>query len=52
MTSSSTKFKTYEAERLKRMEQRVKDNEASWNRTEPFYHWLIDVYFFIVCPWS
>ena len=21
-----------------------------WNRTAPFYHWLIDVYFFIVVP--
>jgi hypothetical protein len=21
-----------------------------WNRTEPFYHWLIDFYFFIILP--
>ena len=24
--------------------------ELAWNRTAPFYHWLIDVYFFMLLP--
>jgi hypothetical protein len=24
--------------------------EARWGRTEPFYHWLIDFYFFVILP--
>jgi hypothetical protein len=26
--------------------------EARWGRTEPFYHWLIDFYFFVILPLS
>jgi ABC-2 type transport system permease protein len=26
--------------------------EPAWNRTAPFYHWLIDLYFFIILPLS
>jgi hypothetical protein len=24
--------------------------QTTWNRTEPFYHWLIDFYFFVLLP--
>lgn len=26
--------------------------EPAWNRTAPFYHWLVDLYFFIILPLS
>jgi ABC-2 family transporter protein len=29
---------------------RVSEVLVPWNRTEPFYHWLMDFYFFIILP--
>jgi hypothetical protein len=29
---------------------RNSDQQPSWNRTAPFYHWLIDFYFFVILP--
>jgi len=30
--------------------QRLTQVSLPWSRTEPFYHWLIDFYFFIILP--
>jgi hypothetical protein len=30
--------------------RRVGEVSVPWGRTEPFYHWLIDFYFFIILP--
>jgi ABC-2 family transporter protein len=41
-------FQTYQ--RRDRAERQRPGIMLGWNRTAPFYHWLIDVYFFIVVP--
>jgi hypothetical protein len=30
--------------------RKVSEVSVPWNRTEPFYHWLMDFYFFIILP--
>ena len=44
------KFKTYESDNRARMEGLISNRQEGWGRSEPFYHWLVDVYFFIVLP--
>ena len=40
-------FKVFEK---RRVQQNVALPVASWTRTAPFYHWLIDFYFFVIMP--
>lgn len=47
-----TKFKSFENDNRMRMEQLINNHQEGWGRSEPFYHWLVDVYFFIVLPLS
>lgn len=41
------RFKMYEKLVSAQTQQRVRPR---WTRTEPFYHWLIDFYFFVILP--
>lgn len=41
------RFRGFEKLTLSMTQQRVKPR---WGRTEPFYHWLIDFYFFVILP--
>lgn len=41
-------YRAFEAGALQQSRERVR--EARWSRTEPFYHWLIDFYFFVMLP--
>jgi ABC-type transport system involved in multi-copper enzyme maturation permease subunit len=41
-------FRICNRDSLSRSESRI--NEPAWNRTSPFYHWLVDFYFFIILP--
>ncbi len=41
-------FRTFQKRRLD--ENLGKIGEPRWSRTEPFYHWLASVYFFVVLP--
>jgi hypothetical protein len=43
-------FQAADREWIANSENRV--GEPAWNRTAPFYHWLIDLYFFIILPLS
>jgi hypothetical protein len=45
-----TVFKTMNQEFAEFSESQT--GEPAWNRTAPFYHWLIDFYFFIILPLS
>jgi len=47
-----SKFKTFEAVHRKRMDDLINSSQSAWGRTAPFYHWLVDVYFFIILPLS
>ena len=38
------------ARRNGQMNENFSNNGPAWTRTAPFYHWLIDFYFFIVLP--
>jgi hypothetical protein len=42
-------FQTFESRKLLDSQGRI--NQPVWNRSGPFYHWLIDFYFFVVLPW-
>jgi hypothetical protein len=41
-------FRTVNQEWIKRSEDQI--SEPAWHRTAPFYHWLVDFYFFIILP--
>jgi ABC-2 type transport system permease protein len=41
------RFRNYEKLASAQGQQRVRPR---WGRTEPFYHWLIDFYFFVILP--
>jgi hypothetical protein len=43
-------FKALDQEFVSSTQDRIGD--IAWNRTAPFYHWLIDFYFFIILPLS
>jgi hypothetical protein len=40
-------FRSFEKRNVLLTQQRVR---PAWNRTEPFYHWLLDLYFFVILP--
>lgn len=40
-------FRSFEKRIVPLAQQRVR---PAWNRTEPFYHWLLDFYFFVILP--
>jgi hypothetical protein len=40
-------FQTFARRSTALQQQRVR---VTWGRTEPFYHWLIDFYFFVILP--
>lgn len=40
-------FRNLEKRSVPSAQQRVR---PAWNRTEPFYHWLLDFYFFVILP--
>lgn len=42
------KFREFERRTVTLTQSGVR--EARWGRTEPFYHWLIDFYFFVILP--
>jgi hypothetical protein len=41
------RFQRFEKNAVQRNQNEVK---PAWSRTEPFYHWLIDFYFFVLLP--
>ena len=41
------RFRNFEKLASQQAQQRVRPR---WGRTEPFYHWLIDFYFFVILP--
>jgi ABC-type transport system involved in multi-copper enzyme maturation permease subunit len=41
-------FRIWNRESLARSQTLI--SEPAWNRTSPFYHWLVDFYFFIILP--
>ncbi|MGA2556037.1 MAG: ABC transporter permease [Verrucomicrobiota bacterium] len=43
-------FQAADKEWISNAEDQV--GEPAWNRTAPFYHWLVDLYFFIFLPLS
>lgn len=43
-----TQFHNFETRTLNFVEQRA--NEPRWSWTAPFYHWLVDFYFFVILP--
>jgi hypothetical protein len=45
-------FKSFEKDNRTRMEQAIRNHREAWGRTDPFYHWLVDIYFFIILPLS
>jgi hypothetical protein len=48
--SQFDQFQSFEAGYRQRMEQRINNSQEIWSRPAPFYHWLVDVYFFILLP--
>jgi hypothetical protein len=45
-----TEFRDFEKKNRLAMLVRINAPSPSWGRTEPFYHWLLDFYFFIILP--
>lgn len=45
-----TQFRNFETRTLNFTEQRA--NEPRWSWTAPFYHWLVDFYFFVILPFT
>jgi hypothetical protein len=43
-------FESFEESNRDNALRRVSEVEVPWSRTEPFYHWLMDFYFFIILP--
>lgn len=41
-------YREFESGAVRRSKDRV--SEVRWTRTEPFYRWLIDFYFFVILP--
>jgi hypothetical protein len=41
------RFQRFEKSSVQRSQNEVK---PAWSRTEPFYHWLVDFYFFLLLP--
>jgi hypothetical protein len=41
-------FENFQNRKMMQIQERLK--EQPWNRTGPFYHWLIDFYFFVLLP--
>jgi len=58
LTRAKTVLDGAQYEQFESIEQRNRDKavlrvgevSVPWNRTEPFYHWLMDFYFFIILP--
>jgi hypothetical protein len=40
-------FRTFEQRELSRAQAQIR---PAWGRAEPFYHWLLDLYFFVLLP--
>lgn len=40
-------FRTFEKREIMLGQSRIR---PTWGRSEPFYHWLIDLYFFVILP--
>ncbi len=45
-----TEFRDFEQKNRPAILARLKQPAPSWGRTEPFYRWLVDFYFFIILP--
>jgi len=45
-----TQFESFEEGNRDNAVRRVSEVVVPWSRTEPFYHWLMDFYFFIILP--
>jgi ABC-type transport system involved in multi-copper enzyme maturation permease subunit len=45
-----TEFTTWEKKNRATTLTRLSTIQAPWGRTTPFYHWLMDFYFFIILP--
>jgi hypothetical protein len=45
-----TEFQEWDKDLVANTEGQISD--STWNRPAPFYHWLIDFYFFIILPLS
>ncbi len=43
-------FQSFEKDNRARMEGAIRNHREAWGRADPFYHWLVDIYFFIVLP--
>jgi hypothetical protein len=43
-----TEFRTYRKREVALRQERA--SEPQWGRSAPFYHWLIDLYFFVILP--
>ena len=43
-------FKDLQQRNLNKVARRLTEVSLPWSRTAPFYHWLIDFYFFIILP--
>jgi hypothetical protein len=48
--SQQNQFEAFETRRMMEVEARL--NQPMWSRSAPFYHWLIDIYFFVLLPLS
>ena len=48
--SQFKQFTTFEENNRDRMQETTNPPQEFWSRTAPFYHWLVDVYFFIILP--
>jgi hypothetical protein len=48
--SQMTEFRTWEARSRASLIARLNSMPTPWSRSAPFYHWLIDFYFFIILP--
>ncbi len=48
--AQKARFNAFVVENQKYLESALVTRPVVWNRQAPFYHWLVDVYFFIVLP--
>ena len=46
-TEQMSPFRTFKQRELIRRQAQI---TPVWGRTEPFYHWLLDLYFFVILP--
>jgi hypothetical protein len=49
-TGQTSEFRTWEKKNRASTLTRLSAIQAPWGRTTPFFHWLIDFYFFIILP--